>query len=113
MRGGLGGGLGKCLADTFENALCVLEDLGVPEPQHSEAVSCQPIRAPLIPFSFISMLATVDFDYEPSLEASEIGYVRSHRNLTAEAAAFDLFSPQSEPEPYFSIGHLLAEPAPR
>ena len=39
------------------------------------------------------------------------GDVRPHRNLTAKAVAFDLFSAQSEPEAYFSIGHLLPEPA--
>ena len=57
------------------------------------------------------MLTTVDLDNDPSLEASEIGDVRPDWNLTAKPVAFDLFSAESKPEAYFSIGHLLAEPA--
>jgi hypothetical protein len=57
------------------------------------------------------MLTTVDLDNDPSLEASEIGDIWSDGNLAAKAVGFDLFSAESKPEAYFSIGHLLAEPA--
>jgi hypothetical protein len=55
------------------------------------------------------MLTTIDLDHDTSLQASEVGDVRSNRNLPAKAVAFDLLTAQAEPEAYFSIGHLLAE----
>ncbi len=55
------------------------------------------------------MLAAVDLDHQPSLQAGKINDVWTHRNLPAEAVAIDLLPAESDPETDFSIGHLGAE----
>jgi len=57
------------------------------------------------------MLAAVDLDDQPGLQAGEINDIGTDRNLTAEAVVLDLLPAQAVPETDFSLGHLSAEPA--
>jgi hypothetical protein len=51
----------------------------------------------------IGMLSAVDLDDELRLGAKEIDNVASERMLAAEAETFELFSPQTRPQPDLSI----------
>src|SRR5207245_1121732 len=95
--------------DALDYSLRLLENIGIPEAQHPEAVSNQSRCAPLVAFDLFGVLAAVDLNHEPSLQAGEIDEVRTDWKLTAEAVALDLLIAQADPEPDFSIGHLTSQ----
>ena len=107
--GGSGWGVQDSCTDAFQNSVRFLENIRIPEPEHSEALRDEPPCAPLVLFDCPGVLASVDLDHQPSLEAGEINDVGTHRNLTTETVAFDLRPTESPPQQGFGIGHVRPE----
>ncbi len=79
----------KRLPDRFHNAVQVLVQLRVPEPQSAEAFARQHRITDHIttgPVCF-AMLTAVDFDHQPLAKAREVEIVASKRRLPSEMEA--------------------------
>jgi len=55
------------------------------------------------------VLAAIKFDYDPTLEASEVQNEIAVRVLPAKLAVFELAAAQALPKPVFSIGRRVAQ----
>jgi hypothetical protein len=70
--------------DRFKDAVHTLEDVVVPEAQDRQPVGIQESRSVLILGDAIAVLATVEFDDQPSFTAQEVADEWSDRHLAAE-----------------------------
>jgi hypothetical protein len=59
--------------------------------------------------SLIEMLPTIEFDNEPTFDASEIGEVPADRMLPAELVSTQLTGAKSLPDRAFSVGRSMAK----
>jgi hypothetical protein len=75
---------GQCLANTLENSLGVVEDLGVPEPKHAKPLAAQTLIPSVIAGGFDAMLPTIHLHDEALGEACEIDDVRADRSLATK-----------------------------
>jgi len=62
-------------------------------------------------FDLVGMLAAIDFDDQPMLEAAEIRDVIANEVLAAELGAIQSFAAQMLPEQAFRLGLFAAQPA--
>ena len=76
----------------LRHAIEVLEHFVGPNAQDAIALALEPIRAARIVSDLcrLGVLAPIDLDDEPFLEANEIGDVRTDRMLAPEAQAVEL-----------------------
>ncbi len=94
----MGGASGaKCGADRLDDAIGVLQHVVVPEAQNTEPFVLKPKRALCIFLRALRMLAAIDFDDEPPLNAHEVGDVAPERRLASEAMAVQLSEPEMAP----------------
>ena len=84
---GEGSGLPECLADSIEDTVGLMEYLVVPEPQHDQARSAQPVVPDALCTSRREMRRTVSLDDDARLLAEEVHDVRAQRLLPAELRA--------------------------
>lgn len=101
----------QCTKDGFEHAIHFLEHLVVPEPQYPESGIFETCRSLCVGLHRIGMLATIQFDHEPSFQACEIDDVVAERMLSTELASVQLAHPQPLPQCAFRIGGCVAKPA--
>jgi hypothetical protein len=96
------------LQDDLNDSVLILQDVVVPESQHSKILRPQPSVALLVGRG-VSMLRTVDLDDEPRIESSEVDNVFADRDLFAKAMTFDLLPSQQKRQSAFGVCHLLAK----
>ena len=96
------------LANDFQNAFGVFEDVVVPEAQHAVAERFDDLGAWSI--GFRSVLASVELDSEMRLSAGKVGDMGADRELADELRAFDL--PRAEMAPELRFGIRAAPPQP-
>src|SRR6476619_3698768 len=71
------------LADAEQHGIRVLDDLGIPHPQHPPALVGQESVATAVGGA-VRMLAAIELDDEPVRRTGEVGDVRSERDLVPE-----------------------------
>jgi hypothetical protein len=78
--------------DRFEHTIDVIQDLLVPETQHSATLALQIFRAALIglPFALLAVLAAIKLDYLARLETKEVTDVGADQALPPEFCAVKL-----------------------
>jgi hypothetical protein len=76
----------------FQDAIRLLENLVVPEPEHPKVSRFEP-RGALAIFLGVEMLASIDFDDQMSLYAGEIDDIGTQGNLASETVSAGAFSP--------------------
>jgi hypothetical protein len=95
----LGEGWGEGLIDCLQNALEIIENLVVPEPQHTNSSSLEESRPLLIPRScggFV-VLSAIQFNRQPGFMAIKIDHIRLNGVLAAEFAAHETPVAQQRP----------------
>jgi hypothetical protein len=97
------------LPNCLQHAFNILEDIVVPEAQDREAIRFERHRARSISIDRKVVLASIEFDNEPSLEACKVQDEITVRVLAAELAAFDLTAAQALPKPMLGIGWRVAQ----
>jgi len=95
------------LPDRFENAVGVLQDVVVPEPQHAIAEGFDHFSARGID-DFI-VLTTVEFDRQARLAACKVGNLGADRELADELGAFEPATAKVVQEVFFGISHIAAQ----
>ena len=107
--GGLGWGPGRKPAqDHVAHASRIAHYLVVPESQHPETAGAQEGIARGVARR-TAVLPAIDLQQQASLRAGEVGDVRAHRELAAEAVARQLAHAQARPEPALGIGHVAPQ----
>jgi hypothetical protein len=61
------------LADRSQNGIPVIDDLGIPKADHREAKALDLSRALGVTVGCLAMLAPIDLDDEPVIDAEDIG----------------------------------------
>ena len=85
--------------ESVANAVRVLQDLVVPEPDHANPPRLQPAGARLIACAAHRVLAAVDFHRQPFLGAQEIDHIGPERMLSAKLVATEPPIAQPRPQP--------------
>ena len=82
------------------NAIGILQDFVVPEPDNAKTLALKPIGATLVVNSLpsFSMLPTIEFDDEAWAKAREIDDVIANQGLATEAQTSELFISQPLPK---------------
>jgi hypothetical protein len=81
----------------------------VPEAQDGKALDFEPVGAPSIVLSLVSVLATVDLDDQLALQADEVDDEWTQRLLATELVAQHLAPAQPGPQGPLGVGHVLAQ----
>lgn len=102
----MGGCFQRC-SDLVDHTIELLQHLMIPEPQHAPSACFQIRRAPLVG-GRISMLAAIELDDQPRLDAGEVGNVRRHRMLATKPRT-QIAAAQCAPEQRFDIRRLCAQ----
>jgi hypothetical protein len=101
----------QCLDNGQQDTVHVGQHVVVPEAQNPVAFTLQPGRALAIlrAVNRVGVLAPVEFDDQPALQAGEIDDVGTARHRALEFAAGELAITQACPELLFRIGLVAAE----
>ncbi len=96
--------------DGIENAVEILDQIGIPEAHHLEPLLVQFGGSPGIVggIPFQPVLASVEFDNEFSFKRNEVGDIGSYRLLTAELEPVESAIAESVPEFAFEVGLIAA-----
>src|SRR5437660_1525154 len=90
--------IAQLLEDSLQHLVHSLQHFVIPESDHAKAGLAHMVRSHLVVFlRFLSVLAAVDLDYQLTIDAAEIGEIRSDRMLPAEFEALQAFPSQSSP----------------
>ena len=91
----------------FEYALCVLENVVVPEA--NDAIAESPDAGGSMNVDFRPMLPAVELDREVSTAAGKVRDVRPNGELANEFGAFEAAAPQTVPEAVLGFGASTAQ----
>jgi len=97
--------------DRDQHGLRVVQHLVVPESQDIEACVQQIARTRSIIFYLFQVLASVQLDHQPGLQAEKVREVRSNPVLTAEFPSQQATVPQPPPECPFSFSLFATQVA--
>ena len=89
--------------DHFTDAFGIAEDVIIPEVKYVELTIAE-IAVP-IGIDVRPVLPAVDFDDQLTLQADEVGDIRTYRHLTPETDARQLTTTQLPPKAAFGIRH--------
>ncbi len=81
----------------------------IPEPQNPKPRSSEKFGPLPFRFGFLRVLAAIEFDYQPALQATEVRDVRPHAMLAAELHSREAPRAQPEPELVFRLGLIAAQ----
>jgi hypothetical protein len=95
--------------DDFDHGLSVVKHIVVPETKHSVPLSLEPGCSHVIVGLLVIVLASIDLDDQPLLQADEVHDVSPERVLSAKPVSFELSFPQSTPQNTFGIGHVTTK----
>jgi hypothetical protein len=95
--------------DDFDDGLNVVKHIVVPETKHSVPLSLEPGCSHVIVGLLVIVLASIDLDDKPLLQADEVHDVSPERVLAAKPVSFELSFPQSTPQSTFGIGHVTTK----
>jgi hypothetical protein len=93
----------ECLEDRLNDIIESLDNVYVPEAQHSIAGRSQEIIAPLVVGRALSVLAPVELNDESVIERGEITDVEANLMLATEFEAGELSSSKAAPEKALSV----------
>ena len=97
--------------DRLDDAVKVLLNLRVPEPQGDEAYVLEPLitNAIMDRLMIRGMVAAIQLNCEARFQAREIEDISDHRHLPPEMQALRSQSTEGEPQPDLLPGHGLAK----
>ena len=98
-------------ADRRQNGIPIIDDLGIPKPDHGEAEALDLGRPLGVILGFPAMLASIDLNDQPSVDTNEIEGVAEQRNLPAELEPIETAVAQQRPEDVFGLGGLPPKPS--
>src|SRR4051812_13325183 len=92
--------------DGVENAVEIVAQLGIPEPEHAVAFAFEPAGPGFVPESHVvpAVVPAVKFDEQSCLQASEIRHITADRNLPAKMAAVEGNAFKRSPEFLLGLG---------
>ena len=93
----MGAHLQQLLQYRFEYSSCLLEHLIIPESNDTKSLHNDVRIAASIERGLLLMLAAIELDYELCVDAGEIRYVGTNRNLAAKAKTAKLSLSQMLP----------------
>ena len=99
----------QCLQYYFKNCCCFFEYLIIPESNNAKTFSIDSCIAILITSSKFLMLATVELDYQLCIQAREISYIVSDRDLPPKTKPAELSLAQMFPQLALGVGSLMAQ----
>ena len=97
------------VGDFFDHATRICEHLRIPEADYAKTMFGDDGGALRVSRRGIRMLATIDLDDEPALEAGEIGDVGTDLDLTPKLQPLDLTVAQLRPENSLRLGRVAAK----
>src|SRR5690606_452437 len=100
----------QCFENLGEHAVCISQDVIVPETDHSIPFALQPRRASYIAGA-IRMLTAIEFDDQPAIGAKKIDNVMTDRHLSPKLKTEKGAVAQSHPETFFRFGLIDAQTA--
>ncbi len=97
----------------FQNAVHIVIDLIVPEPQNNPALFLHKFITRGVTFKRVGkpMLFAIAFDDKPCLNTGEVGDIRTDRVLTAKTKAAEPSVAETRPQTPFRFGHRLTQRA--
>jgi hypothetical protein len=95
----------------FHDAIYILGDVVVPEPQHAISLFLQPTGARFVVqlFAIFGVLRAIDFDQKPRRHAGKIGNVGTDRHLPSKMRAIQIKSSKMTPQFLFSISRAATK----
>jgi hypothetical protein len=98
------------LPDQFFDGVTLLPKFVIPKSNDLKAVLLQPISPSAIVFLLLrlGMLAAIEFQDQPSIEANEIGDEGAKRNLAPKFETGKAAVSQLGPKQAFAVGHVFA-----
>ena len=101
----------KSCINRFHDAIYILDDVVVPEPQHAVSLFLQPTGARFVVrlLAIFSVLRAIDFDQKPCRHAGKIGNVGTDRHLASKMRAIEIKSSKMTPQFLFSIGRAATK----
>src|SRR3954453_7196038 len=101
--------------DGVENAVEIVVELGIPEPENAVALGLEPAGPGFVPGGHVvpAVVPAVEFDRKPRLETAEIRHVGADRNLPTKMAAEERNIIERAPERLFRLGRIGAKPLGR
>ncbi len=96
------------LPNCFHDSICFLQDLVIPEAQHTNALGIEEGCARLIITCLFSVLAAIQLHRKLVLVTIEIEDVTSNRMLAAKFCISNLTTAQQMPDKLFRIGLFFA-----
>ncbi len=98
-------------ADRRQDGIPIIDDLGIPKADYCEAVALDLSRTLGVIIGFPAMLASIDLDDQPAVDANEIEGLAEQRNLPAELEPVETAVAQQRPENVFWLGGLPPKPS--
>jgi hypothetical protein len=90
-----------CLKHTF----AILEQVGIPETQHTIALRLQPSISPDVVLRF-RMLTAIQLDHKAPLVTNKVNDILANRSLPAKAQSIEAVGAELHPERSLGIRHL-------
>jgi hypothetical protein len=97
--------------DRLHHGIGARQDIVVPEAQDREAFALEKCIASRVVRRGFDVLAAVELDDQPGLQAGEIGDVRSDGDLASEAGVEELPAAQAAPQSAFRFSQVAPEGA--
>lgn len=107
----LGEGFAQRSFNSVHHGISVGHHFACPKSYHAKIIATKPSGTPQVVsyLRYITMLAAVYFDHQPSRQADEIGKEWPQRKLTTKAQSIALFLSQQTPELLFGLGCVGAK----
>ena len=103
--------VGQYLKNSLQHCVHVHQYVVIPKAKHSITTPFQISRPPLICLGLRCMLATIEFDHQPTFNRTKISDERADRMLSTKLCIAELSVAQPRPEFAFRIGLLAPQPA--
>ena len=94
--------------DRRQHRVRLAQHVIVPEPQHVESFVLEVLGTRAVVLPPFEMLAPVQFDHQPRLQAREVGEVGADPVLAAEFPSLQAAVSQSPPQPPLGFGLFAA-----
>jgi len=95
--------------DPLQDRVELVHDLVIPKAQHPIALSTEKLCPSLIALSSRGVLAPIEFDNQPALNATEVGNERTDGMLPAKLYSGESPIPESRPELALGVGLVPTE----
>src|SRR5580704_5330057 len=101
----------KSCMNRFHDAIYILGDVVVPEPQHAISLFLQPTAARFVVYllAIFGVLRAVDFDQKPCRHAGKVGNVGTDRHLPAKMRTIEFKPSKMTPQFLFGIGRVATK----